>query len=304
MWDSGGGANKVVWVPGIQAAPGEEGVRIGFATVMGDYFDTVGTRILRGRAIAEQDTENTPRVAVVNETAARLLWPDGDPVGKHFRDGGPRGKEVEVVGIAQDGRYNDLREKHKAYMFMAELQQSWDVAVLLVSTKMEPRGELNAVRNELKAIDPNVDILSAITMDEHMRYALFEDRALVQLVTAFGALGLVLAVVGLYGVVSYTVSRRTREIGIRVAVGARQGNVFGLILRRGLVLACAGIGIGVVLALVASSYVASLLHGVSPHDPLTFGVVVAVLFTSAMLASIIPARRATKVDPIIALRYE
>ncbi len=304
MWGGGGGAYKVVWVPGLQPAPGEEGIRVGFATVMGDYFKTIGTRILRGRAITNQDNENTPRVAVVNETGARALWPGQDPVGKHFRDGGPQGRDVEVVGLVPDGRYVNLKEEHRPYMFLAELQQNWDVAVLLVSTAADPRATVGTIRRELQAIDPAIVLLSTTTMDEHMRYALYGDRILVQLVTALGALGLVLAAVGLYGVVAYTVSRRTHEIGIRLAIGAQPRNVFAVFLKRGIVLATLGIGIGLVLAVMLSRYLAAIVYGVSPRDPLTFAGVVFGLVLVAMLASFVPARRATRVDPMVALRYE
>ncbi len=304
MWGSGSGANKVVWVPGIQAAPGEEGVRVGFATVIGDYFQTIGTRILRGRAIGENDREKTPLVAMVNETAARMLWPGEEPVGKHFRDGGPQGKDVEVVGLVPDGRYVDLKEKHRPYMFMPELQQSWDVAVLLVSTTAEPRAMVSTIRQELKTLDPSFVLLSTTTMDEHMRYALYEDRVLVQLVTALGGLGLILAAIGLYGLVAYMVSRRTHEIGIRLAVGAQPKDIFSLILKRGLLLAGTGIGLGLALAVGLSRYLAALLYGVSAHDPLTFLAVVLILVGIALLASLMPARRATKVEPMAALRYE
>jgi len=304
MWGSGGGANRVVWVPGIQPAPGEEGVHVGFAVVTPGYFSTIGTRIVRGRAIAEQDNETSVPVAVINQTTAKMLWPGEDPVGKHFKIGGAQGKDVEVVGVAQDGRYSDLTEKQRAYMFMSFYQVSWGDAVLMVSTRTDPRTLVNTLREQLRAIDRNVSVLSTITMDEHMRYALFAERLEVQLVTALGALGLVLAAVGLYGVVAYMVSRRTHEIGIRLAVGAQPRNIFSLILKRGLLLAGTGIGIGVVLAIAFSRLLAGLLYGVSPRDPLTFSGVALVLGAVALLASFVPARRATKVDPMVALRYE
>jgi len=304
MWISGGGANRVVWVPGIHPAPGEEGVHIGFAVVTPGYFSTIGTRLVRGRPITSQDQENSVPVAVVNETAARMLWGGAEAVGQHFKIGGPAGKDVEVVGVAQDGRYSDLTEKQRAYMFMSLYQESWGDSVLIVRTMGEPGAMASTLRQELAAIDHNVAVLSTITMEEYMRSALFEQRSEVQLTSILAALGLILASVGLYGVVAFMVTRRTHEIGIRLAVGAQSRNVFIFVLKRGLVLTGAGLGIGLGFAAVLSRYLATLLYGVSPSDPLTYGGVIGVVLAVALVASSIPARRATKVDPIMALKSE
>jgi putative ABC transport system permease protein len=304
MWESGGGANKVVWIPGLQTAPGDDGVRVGYTVVSPGYFSTMGTRILLGRAIDGRDIQTSKPVAVVNENCARRLWPGQDPIGQHFRVGGSQGRDVEVVGIAQDGHYNEAVEDQRPYLFLPMFQESYGDAVLLVSTKVDPRSMVGSVRQELHSIDRNALVLATMTMDEHMQYALFENRLLVKLVTSVGVLGLVLAAVGLYGVISYSVSRRTHEIGVRIALGAERWDILRLVIARGGRLALIGVGIGLVAALGVSRVMTNLLFGVGPTDPLTFTVVSAVLFFVALMACYIPARRATRVDPIVALRYE
>jgi len=304
MWESGGGASKVVWIPGLQTSPGEDGMRVGYTVVSPGYFSTIGTRIVRGRAIDGRDDQTSKPVAVINENCARRLWPGQDPIGQHLRMGGSQGKDVEVVGIAQDGHYSEAVEEQRPYMFLPIFQESDGDALLLLSTKVDPRSMVNSVRQELRSIDHNALVLATTTMDENMQYALFENRLLVKLVTSVGVLGLILAAVGLYGVISYSVSRRTHEIGVRIALGAERSDILGLVLTRGARLALTGVGIGMAAALGVTRVMASLLFGVGPADPLTFIVVFAVFTLVAVLACYIPARRAAGVDPMAALRYE
>jgi len=304
MWGSGGGANKIVWVPGLQTAPGDEGARVGYALVSPGYFSTIGTRILRGRAIDERDIPTSPPVAIVNENCAYRLWPGHDAIGQHFRIGGSQGKDVEVVGIAQDGHYNQAVEDQRPYMFLPMFQEATGDAVLLIGTKVDPRSMVNSVRHELHSTDPNALVLAATTMDEHMRYALYQNRLLVKLVTSVGLLGLLLAAVGLYGVISYSVSRRTHEIGIRMALGANRRNVLGMVLNQAGKLVTLGVAIGLLGAFALTHFMVSMLFGVSTHDPLTLLGVAALLAIVALIACYIPARRAARVGPMVALRYE
>jgi predicted permease len=304
MWGSGGGANKVVWIPGLQTVPGDDGVHVGYTVVSPGYFSTIGTRIVRGRAIDGRDNQTSAPVAVLNENCARRLWPGQDPIGRHFRVGGSQGKDLEVVGIAQDGHYSEAVEDQRPYMFLSMFQESYGDAVLLISTRVDPRSMINSLRQELRSMDRNALVLATTTMDEHMQYALFENRVLVKLATSVGVLGLVLAAVGLYGVIAYSVSRRTHEIGVRIALGAERSDILWLVLARGGKLALIGVGVGLVAAFGISRVMANLLFGVGPTDPLTFSVVSAVLFFAALVACYIPARRATRVDPMVALRYE
>jgi len=309
MWGSGGGAATQAWVPGLPQAD-RDGVRIGFAVVAPDYFSTMGTRILRGRAILDRDNENTVPSAVLNESAARLLWPNEEPLGKHFRMNGAAGHELEVVGIAQDGRYLDLTEKQRAYMFLPLFQEQqifgsrWGAEVLVIRTSAAATAEAGAVRSALRAVDPNVPVVTMTTMDAHIRYAMYAERLTVQLVGSMGVVGLILAAIGLFGVISYSVARRTKEIGVRIALGAGRADVVRLVLARTALLAGSGIAAGVLLAAAGGNVASWMVYNVSVHDPLTFTAAIATMALVALLAAAIPAYRAVTVDPIRALRAD
>jgi predicted permease len=304
MWESGGGAYKLVWVPGLNAGPGEDGVRVNYTVVSPGYFSTIGTRIVHGRSIDGRDKQTSGLVAVINEKCARSLWPGQDPIGQHFRIGGSRGKDVEVVGIAQDGHYNQAIEDPRSYMFLPMSQDPHGDAVLLISTKLDPRSLAGSVRYQLRSIDPNVRVLATTTLQEHMRFALFANRILVKLVTSVGVLALILAAIGLYGVISYSVSRTTHEIGVRMALGAAPADILWSVIAHGGSLALTGVVLGLLAAVAMRSVIASVLFGVSPADPLTFVVVAVVLLSVTLVACYVPARRAMRVDPMVALRYE
>jgi putative ABC transport system permease protein len=309
MWGSGGGAALLAWIPGLPEID-RDGVRIGFAVVSPNYFSTLGTRVVRGRAITSEDNESASLAVVLNQSAAHLLWPDEDAIGKHIRLNGPSGRDAEVVGIAQDGRYVELTEKQRAYMFLPLFQEArifgsrWGADVVVVRTSADAAAQATAVRQALRTIDPNVLVLSMTTMDAHIRYALYGDRLTAQLVGSMGALGLILAAIGLFGVVSYSVTRRQREIGVRIALGANPRHVVRLVLVRALLLAGIGIAAGILLALASGRALSSMLFGVSDHDPFTFIASTATMVLVALLAAAIPARRAVSVDPIDALRAE
>jgi hypothetical protein len=256
LWGSGGGAAVLAWIPGLPQAD-TDGVRIGFAVVSPNYFATLGTRIVRGRAIGGADSEEAPPVVVVNESAARLLWPNEVAIGKRLRINGPKGREAEVVGIAQDGRYLELTERQRAYMFLPLFQEAeifgsrWGADVVVVRTTATATTQAAPVRQALSAIDPHGVVLSMTTMDEHVRYALYGERLTAQLVGAMGMLGLVLAAIGLFGVVSYAVKRRTREIGVRMALGANRRDVMRLVMTHAALLAGVGILGGILIAVAA-----------------------------------------------------
>jgi putative ABC transport system permease protein len=301
--DYNGGWRKTVYVPGMHLAPNEQGVPINLGRADGKYFQTLGMALLRGRTFGPQDQPTAQRVVILNETAARRLFPGADPVGQHFRFGGPNGPDCEVVGIVRDAKYNDVTEQIMPYMYVPFAQETGDT-VLLVKTRIAAASVLPLVRREIKAFDSSMSIFSVVTMAEHMRAALYAQRATAGLVLTLGLLGLTLAVVGLYGVLSYYVNRRRHEIGLRLAVGAQPGAVFRMIVRRGLSLAALGTAIGMAGAIGVMYFLAGLLFGVSPHDPLTLLVVAGLLLLVAVLAAAVPARRAARVDPMVALRYE
>ena len=309
MWGSGGGAAILAWTPGLPESD-RDGVRIGFAVVAPDYFSTLGARIVRGRPIADQDNEYAAAVAVLNESAAHLLWPNENAIGKRFRVNGPNGREAEVVGIVQDGRYLDMTEQQRAYMFLPLFGEQqifgsrWGAEVVVVRTSGAAAASAKTVRDTLRRIDPDVTVLNMRTMEDHVRAALYAERMMVQLVGSMGILGLLLAAIGMFGVISYSVVRRTREIGIRIAIGANPRDVARLVLTRASMLALAGIAIGVLLALVAARVMTSAMYGVSVRDPLTYVAAIATMTLVALAAAAIPARRAAAVEPLRALRTE
>jgi len=291
-----------VEIEGAPPSPGKS-PQIGFNTVALDYFRMMGTPILRGRDFNSRDNFSGPRVALVNETLARR-FPGGDPLGRRLRLVGPRGVDLEVVGVVRDGKYRKLTEEPRPFLYLAWGQRHEEQMTFLIQTAGNPRALAGPVRRELQALDKDLPVYDLMTMQEHMRIPLLEPRLTSGLVGGLGLLGLLLAMIGLYGVVSYFVNRRSREFGIRMALGAGRGDVFRLVLRQGLSLVLVGTGIGLAAAFPLARLIASELYGVGPSDPVTFTAVPLLLAAVGALACYLPARRATRVDPITALRYE
>lgn len=299
---SGGGIQANVFVPG-HVAPDGSGVAIGYTAVSDTYFDTLGTRLLRGRTFSSADTPQTPRVAVVNQTMARRFWGNSDPVGETFRIDGSTGPEYRVVGVVQDGKYNDISEQVVAYMFFSLNQRSVGEFAVAVATSGDAQALVTPIRKVLSGGGKSI-VMHVDTMNGFMRDALYDQRVTAQLTGALGVLGVVLAAFGLYGVISFLVGHRTREIGVRMALGAPREAIFRLFLTRGLRLALAGVVIGCGAAMALGRLVGSMLYGVSPRDPLTFTVAAVLLVAVAFAATYFPARRATRIEPMEALRYE
>jgi len=270
------------------------------------YFETMKTRVLRGRALALADQDSPVRVAVVNETMARKLWPGADPIGKRFFYDGAEGKPIEVVGVAKDGKYGWMFEDPTPYFYMPVGQDYRSERVLQIRTAGTPQDLALTTMKEIHEIDPNLPVYDVMTMEHAMGggNAFFLLNIGAGLAAALGGLGLVLAVIGVYGVVAYAASRRTNEIGIRMALGASRGNILRMVLRQGFGVVLVGIGVGVLTALGLARFLANMLFGIQPTDPLTFSVVTVVLAVAAIVACYLPARRATRVDPLVALRYE
>jgi putative ABC transport system permease protein len=242
-------------------------------------------------------------VAIVNETLAQRLAPDGNAVGKRFRMDS-QGAYLEVVGVARDIKYHQLAEAPLFFGYRPLSQRYRAVLTLHVRTVGDPSSLISQVRSEVKALDPDLPLTDVKTMQEHMRLPLAPAKLFASLSSAFATLTLLLAAIGLYGVMAYVVGSRTREIGIRMALGAQIGGVRKLIIGQGMRLALTGIALGLIAAFVATRVLTSLLYGVSATDPITFMGVTVLLAGVALFACYIPARRATKVDPLIALRYE
>jgi predicted permease len=277
-----------------------------FGIVGGDFFETAGTTLLRGRALEPGDDERSRRVAVVNESMAAKLWPGTDAVGRRFRFGRD-GDWIEVVGVAADGRYVMMAEEPRSYFYLPFDQHYRSPVTLMVRTAADPGGLLGPVQGLLRELDPDLPVYNVRTMERHLRESVF---ALLPLrmgaaIAAFqGLVGLLLAVLGLYAVVSYAVGQRTHEIGVRMALGARRSDVLRLVLREGMRLTVVGSAVGVLVALGVAFGLSRLLYGVEAVQPAVIGGITALLLAVSALACYLPARRATRVDPMVALRYE
>jgi predicted permease len=297
----------------IEGRPSDERDNASFDRVSPHYFETIGTRLLRGRVITEEDTPTSPQVAVINQTFARKYLPNQDPIGKHL--GFLKPSEFEIVGVVEDAKYMDARGPAYPTFFLPFLQTAKDPKLSWlersqymgdIELRVAGRPEnLNAeVRRTLAGIDPNLTVLDMKSLSEQVAQNFNQERLAARLTELFGALALILACVGLYGVTAYSVARRTNEIGIRMALGADRKSVLALVLRGALGLIVLGLAIGIPAALAGGRVLASLLYGVKGWDPLTLGLGAVALALCALVAAFVPARRGTKVDPIIALRYE
>jgi predicted permease len=271
------------------------------------YFSTVGIPLLRGREIGPQDTVAGLRAADINMAFARKYFPNTNPIGKHVRDTFPGNPgDTEIVGIVADARFHSLREEVDPRLFISIFTPLWEHAAVFfeIRTTADAESLSKALRKIVQETNSSFPQIEIQTMSGLVDRSMGTDRLITTLAGCFGALALLLASIGLYGVMSYAVARRTNEIGIRMALGARRGNVLRLVLGNGSKLALAGVAVGIVAALGLTRFLSSLLFDVKPTDPLTFIAVAVLLGGVALLASYIPARRATKVDPMVALRYE
>jgi len=310
------GDNWNDWIH-IEGHSPDERIVASFDRVSPRYFETLGTRLLRGRLINEEDTPSSSRVAVVNQTFVRQFLSKEDPIGKHFGLGFPeRAGDYEIVGVVEDTKYQDAHQPAYPTFFLPFLQKEPkdDRLFWLVNSQYAGDIELHvagkpdnlqaAVRQALADIDPNLTVLDMMSMPEQLTRNFNQDRLIARLTELYGMLALVLACVGLYGVTAYSVARRTGEIGIRMALGANRGNVLGLVLRGALLQLGLGLLGGVPLALAGGRLAASQLYGVKSYDPLILGAATAILALCALFAGFVPARRAASIEPMQALRTE
>jgi macrolide transport system ATP-binding/permease protein len=267
------------------------------------YFATLGIPLVQGRTFTWRDDAAAPAVAIVNATAAHTFWPAQGALGKRLKIG-KDAAWVEVVGVARDGKYRSLGEQPRPFIYRPYQQDYSSSMTLIAATSVDENETLHAVRRQLEAMDPNLPIFDLKTMSQHLGIMLFPARMAAWLFAAFGLLGLLLASVGLYGVVSYSISKRTREIGIRMAVGAYRGQIMRQVLGEGMGLVVVGLALGIGCALAGGHLLSSLLYGIGANDPVAFVGVPLLLFAVAFLAIVIPARRATRVEPSVALRHE
>jgi predicted permease len=271
--------------------------------VSSDYFATMGIPLVRGRDFDNRDMATSPRVVIVNETLARRLAAGGNALGKRFKMDS-KGDYLEVIGVAHDIKINQLAEAPLFFAYRPLSQRFRSALTVHVATVGNPADAIGQLRGEVKALDPNLPLTDVKSMQEHMRLPLAPARLLASLSTGFGLLTLLLAATGLYGVMSFLVSSRTHEIGIRMALGAQPNGVRKLIVGQGMRLAVSGIALGLMAALGVTRVISSLLYGVSATDAVTFIGVAILLGVVALVACFVPAQRATKVDPLVALRYE
>ena len=275
------------------------------ANVVGPrYFQTMGIGLMQGRDFNAQDDPDHPLVVIVNEAFVRKHFPSEDPVGRRLSLAGPEGPYREIVGVVRTSKYYSLGEAPTPVTYLPLAQNHETGMVLHVRTAVDPSTIAGAIRNETQALEKNLPLGNPERMSDRVANSLYAARMGAFLLAVFGGLALLLASIGLYGVMSFAVSRRTRELGIRVALGARPGDVFRLVLRQGMTLVVAGLVLGVVAAWGVTRLLASFLYGVSTTDVVTFVAIPVLLTLVALLACYLPARRATKVEPLIALRYE
>jgi putative ABC transport system permease protein len=301
---SGGGMAQTIDVAGRPAAPGDASRRVKYTAVGWNYFRTLGIGLQRGRVFDAHDVPEGLPVVVVNGTMARRLWPGEDPIGKIVRLETERGQERTIVGVVSDARINSIVEEAEPYFYLPYEQTNFEYVDLIAATKGDPMRLVKALRAEVAAVDKRAPVLDVTTMELLVRSGLYEQQVAATMVGALGGLGLLLAAVGLYGVVAHTVTQRTREIGIRMALGARRANALAMVLRQGVGLVLVGTAIGLVGSVFAVGLMKGLVYGVSVHDPATLGAVMILMVLVAALASYLPARRATRIEPTVALRYE
>ncbi len=299
----GGGFLRTILPEGQTEASGYRGTLTALDDIAPNFFETLRIPLIEGRVFTGSDRDNTALVAIANQAMVKQFWPNEDPIGKRFHFfGEPLLREI--VGVVGNTVVNQIGEEPQPLAYLPITQDYSPAVTLQVHTTSRPEAVLGGVRKQVQALDPNLALTNVQTIKETIDQALWAPRMGAALLTAFGALALILALVGVYGVLSYSVTQQTREIGIRVALGARSGEVMRLIVGQGFRLAASGLVLGLLGALLLTRLLSSLLFGIDPHDPLTFAAVSSLLAGAAILACYIPARRATKVDPIVALHEE
>jgi len=313
----GGSGESGIFREPLPTAPSDPGPGCTFGAVSGGYFQAMGIQLIRGRTFQEHDSSDSTPVAIVDEATVRAFWPGENPLGRRvaFEFRGQSIKDPqpiwrEVVGVVRTVRHYDLTSPNARLQIYVPYGQPpfWfstlPAMTLMVRSEASPQGLVNAVRHEVASLDPSLPLFGVSTMTEYMEAVLEQPRVSMTLMAGFGGLALVMAVIGIYGVLSYSVSQRTREIGIRMALGSSRGHILEIIMKQGVILTLAGIAVGTISALASTRLIRGLLFGVSSTDAATYLSVPVVLLAAALAATFIPAHRATKVDPMNVLRQE
>jgi putative ABC transport system permease protein len=287
---------------------GAENVRppqpISITAISADYFRVMRTSLVKGRVFTESDAQGAQGVVIINQSLERMVFNARDPLGQHVSFGPTPASWMEVVGVIRDARDSSLEREPGPEIFVPYLQQPSFSMTFMLRTGLDPETLAGAVRKAVESVDKNQPLSDVKAMDQVVANSAAPRRFRMLLLGQFALIALVLAAVGIYGVIAYSCSRRTHEFAIRLALGAERSDILKIVIRQGVSVALSGVCIGVVGAFALTRFIASLLYGVKPTDPETFVGVSLLLIGVALLASYIPARRATKVDPMVALRYE
>jgi putative ABC transport system permease protein len=277
-----------------------------YSLISPEYFKALEIPLRRGRGLTDADTENAPLVCLVNETFQRSFFGTEDPLRRRINVGSPdKPNWIEIVGVVADVKYNGVTEAVQPFIYLAVAQSPTSGGFLVVKTTHEdPTSLIGPIRNELKNLDPDLPVTNVGTLKDQVSDRLAEPRFRTGLITLFAVIALLLACVGVYGVISYSVTQRTHEIGIRMAVGARASDVLGMIVKQAIYMAVLGVVVGLSISFFVVSLMVKLLFNVTPRDPIIFVAAALVLASTALIASYIPARRASKLDPLVALRSE
>jgi len=299
----GGGILATIFREGEQADPNNRGTLVGFDDVTPGHFETMRIPLLRGRDFTDFDRENTTPVVVVNEAMAKMVWPGQEALGKRFAIV-TTPNLFQVVGVVGTTIVGQIGEDPQPVAYLPMRQQYSPFATLVVRTTGNPEPLLGAVRTQVQQLDKNLAFTNGQTVQQILGQGLWAARMGAALLGLFGALALILASIGIYGVLAYSVAQRTSEIGLRMALGAQPHQVMRLVLKQGMLLALVGAIVGVVVALPVARLASGLLYGVSASDPLTYAGITLLLMGVALLACYLPARRATRIDPLVALRVD
>jgi predicted permease len=295
-----------IYIEGQESAPANNLPEAGYNVVSPEYFATIRTPLLSGRAFTAADTSTTEPVAIVNQTFAERFWPHQNPIGRRFSYTSTTGPFVSVIGVARNGKYGEILESASIYFYVPQTQNYQSGRVLQLRTAVSPQSLIPAIEAQVRELDPNLPVFDVMTMEQELAglngFFLFHMGAV--FAGAMGILGMLLAVLGLYGVVSFNATRRTQEIGVRMALGALPRDILALVLRQVLILVATGVCVGIVSAIAISRVLSGLLLGVSSRDPMTFAGISVLLAAVALVACYLPARRAARLDPSTALRCE
>jgi putative ABC transport system permease protein len=303
---AGSNWGRSLTVEGFPVLPVGEAPAINHCVISPNYFSAMGITILKGRDFDERDSREAMKVTIIDERLAREYWPDEDPIGKRIRFGPPEDNEPwhTIVGVVREVKHQRLDASTRKSVYLPFPQIPIGGSSLAIRTSGRPEGLITAVRAQVKELDSDIPLTRVMPMTEVVARSVWQPRLYTALFGVFAAVALILATVGIYGVMSYAVTQRTREIGLRMALGAQKQDVLKLVVGHGVVITAIGVGVGLVAAVALTRLMSSLLFAVSTTDPITFAAVSMLLAGVALAACFVPARRAAKVDPMVALRYE